>query len=101
MRSLVSWLGPWALALGLGFWEYPAFGLPNEVSYEIAAQLNTTSQSIEGVEQVTITNRTGVELSELYFHLPPNAFQRGSDTAYQRDLQAFFYVWLNEIYAGA
>ncbi|HEY5597115.1 MAG TPA: M1 family metallopeptidase [Candidatus Bipolaricaulota bacterium] len=76
-----------------------AFGLPNEVSYHIEAKLDTTFNFILGAEQVTITNHTGTPLPELYFHLPPNAFKRGADTSYQRDLKAFYNVGLDWIYA--
>lgn len=76
-----------------------AFGLPNEVSYHIEATLDTTFNFILGTERVTITNHSGVPLPELYFHLPPNAFKRGADTSYQRDLKAFYNVELDWLYA--
>ena len=65
-----------------------AWGLPNEVSYEIDARLNTDTNVITGEETLTLTNRTGGTLDELVFHLYPNAFRRGANTFYQQELRA-------------
>jgi len=65
----------------------PAWGLPNEVAYDIEARLDTDTNVITGKETFTLTNRTGGALNELVFHLYPNAFKRGADTFYQQELQ--------------
>lgn len=74
--------------------------LPNEVSYEITAQLDVQNQVVLASQQVTVTNRTAQALQELYFHVPPNAFTRGADTAYQRDLKTFLNTDVDRIYAN-
>ena len=77
-----------------------AFGLPNEVSYDIDARLDAETHAITGEAALTFTNRTGGPLDQIVFHLYPNAFKRGSDTFYQRELQQKAGVEdLDEIYA--
>ncbi len=77
-----------------------AWGLPNELSYEIDARLNTDANVITGEETLTLTNRTDGPLDQLVFHLYPNAFKRGADTFYQRELREKAGIEdLDEIYA--
>jgi hypothetical protein len=80
LRALLSWVLLSFALIGT------AYALPNEVSYTIAAALDTEQNIIEGRETVELINRTGRELSELYFHVYPNAFKRGSNSQYQREL---------------
>lgn len=40
--------------------------------YNITATLNPTDLTISGAQRVAVSNRTGVTLTELYFHLYPN-----------------------------
>lgn len=78
-----------------------AYGLPNEVQYTIDAELDMQKNVITGSETIQITNRTGQTLSELYFHVYPNAFKRNSQSQYQRDLQSIAGIRdLNRIYAN-
>ncbi|OGF56306.1 MAG: hypothetical protein A2Z21_03905 [Candidatus Fraserbacteria bacterium RBG_16_55_9] len=74
------------------------YGLPNAVRYTIDAELDTQNNVIIGSEAIQITNRTGQTLNELYFHVYPNAFKRGSNSQYQRDLQ-ISGISLGRIYA--
>ncbi|MCI0496154.1 M1 family metallopeptidase, partial [candidate division KSB1 bacterium] len=48
------------------------------VHYQIHAKLDTLNRSISGIEKLIYKNNSPDTLSELYFHLYPNAFQRGS-----------------------
>ncbi|MFN4218179.1 MAG: M1 family aminopeptidase [Candidatus Bipolaricaulia bacterium] len=68
-------------------WAFVSLALPNEIDYTISAQLDTTKNIIIGTETVRFTNRTGTALTELYFHVVPNAFKRGANTKYQQELQ--------------
>ena len=60
---------------------------PNEVAYTIDAELDPTRNVVVGRQTVDFTNRTGQALEELYFHVYPNAFKRGSNSYYQRELK--------------
>lgn len=68
-------------------WAFVSLALPNEIAYTISAQLDTAKSIIIGTETVRFTNRTGITLTELYFHVVPNAFKRGANTKYQQELQ--------------
>lgn len=70
----------WSLSLA-------ASAFPNEIEYRIVAQLDTTKNVITATETVRFANRTGTVLSELYFHVVPNAFKRGTNSKYQQDLR--------------
>nr|BAL56218.1 aminopeptidase [uncultured Acetothermia bacterium]BAL59908.1 aminopeptidase N [Candidatus Acetothermum autotrophicum] len=80
-------------AVGIGLicvvsvFSVASFALPNEITYTISAQLDTAKNIITATETVRFTNRTGTTLTELYFHVVPNAFKRGADTKYQQELQ--------------
>ncbi len=95
MKSLFSLLAGFILIVGI---STTSWALPNDVSYEINATLNTDSHFISGVQTMSFTNRTGIELNELYFHVVSNAFTRGSDTLYQQDLSRFLVVTVDRIY---
>ncbi len=60
---------------------------PNEVSYTIEAELDPLQNVVVGSQTVEFVNRTGQTLEELYFHVYPNAFRRGSNSFYQQELQ--------------
>jgi len=80
------------VGISVGFWfvvvwAFVSLALPNEIEYTISAQLDTAKNIIVGTEIVRFTNRTGTVLSELYFHVVPNAFKRGANTKYQQELQ--------------
>lgn len=47
---------------------------PNRVDYEIQARLDGETKILEASETIRWTNNTGVETSELHFHLYLNAF---------------------------
>jgi len=86
--ALLGTLGPRVLAL------------PNEVSYDISARLDVAQQRVVGIQRVTLKNNTGEALPVLFFNLPPNAFSRHSDTAYQRDLKRFLNATLSAVFSG-
>lgn len=87
MRTRIGLLtiGLWILISVCG--ALVSLALPNEIEYAISAQLDTTKNIIIGSELVRFTNRTGTALTELYFHVVPNAFKRGANTKYQQELQ--------------
>ncbi|MCS7197750.1 MAG: M1 family aminopeptidase [Candidatus Bipolaricaulota bacterium] len=68
-------------------WSFVSSALPNEIEYTISAQLDIAKNIIIGSEVVRFTNRTGTTLTELYFHVVPNAFKRSANTKYQQELQ--------------
>ncbi len=84
-RALSQSISFWLLISCL--WVLTSYALPNEIEYTISAQLDTTKNVITGTETVRFTNRTGTALTELYFHVVPNAFKRGANTKYQQELQ--------------
>ncbi len=84
-RALSRIISSWLLISCLGV--LTSYALPNEIEYTISAQLDTEKNIITGTETVRFTNRTGTELTELYFHVVPNAFKRGANTKYQQELQ--------------
>ncbi|MDW8329184.1 MAG: M1 family aminopeptidase [Candidatus Bipolaricaulota bacterium] len=75
----------WLLILIWCSWASHA--LPNEIEYSIVAQLDVSKNVIVATQTVRFTNRTGTALSELYFHVVPNAFKRGANSKYQQDLR--------------
>jgi len=89
-----------ALAICLLIVPLGAYGLPNEVSYTIEASLDPDNNIITGRALIEVTNRTGEELTRLYFHVYPNAFRRGSNSYYQQELQRIAGIYdLDRIYA--
>lgn len=66
--ALVSVLWPWATA----------FALPNEISYEIQARLDTKEHKLYGSERILFTSKADKPLTELYLHLWPNRFAEES-----------------------
>lgn len=81
-------------------WGSLAYALPNEISYTIEATLDTQKNIIMGHEEMSFTNKTGHDLSELYFHAYPNAFKRGSNSQYQKDLFVLAGIDPIRIYAN-
>lgn len=88
----------WVFALILSS-AFIASALPNEVDYTIQAQLDTTQNIIIAQEQVRFVNRTGTTLSEIWFHLYPNAFKKNSNSNFQQQLQRIGGVNPNQLYA--
>ena len=93
-HEFVIFLALWFLWCGL------AYALPNEINYNVEAVLDTQKNIIMGREEVSFTNKTGHDLSELYFHVYPNAFKRGANSQYQRDLWALAGIDPARIYAN-
>ena len=79
------------VALGLLITTQSVDGLaqPNEVSYQIKAELNPDSKTLIGSEVITFTNNTGQSLNEIYIYLHPNRFKPGSVTALHEDYEDF------------
>jgi hypothetical protein len=66
-------------------WPSHVSGQAREVvSYEIQVRLDAEAKRLDGRERVTLLNRTSQPVSELYFHLYPNAF-RGPDSTFMRE----------------
>lgn len=87
-RAVFSFYGFYGVLLLLLFAPAAnAAALPNEVSYTIDAELDPVRNVIVGRETVDFVNHTGETLEEIYFHVYPNAFKRGSNSYYQRELQ--------------
>jgi hypothetical protein len=88
------------IALLACFFSFAAYGLPNEVSYLIEAELLPLQNVVVGNEILSFTNHSGQALSDLYFHIYPNAFRRGSNSQYQQDLTNVAKISnINSIYA--
>jgi hypothetical protein len=66
------------------------------VHYRIHAKLDTLNRSIYGIEELTYKNNSPDTLSELYFHVYPNAFQRGSIMDKEVAAASFTLIRTNE-----
>ncbi|MCU0644571.1 MAG: M1 family metallopeptidase, partial [bacterium] len=66
------------------------------VHYKIHAKLDTLTNSIDGIENLIYTNNSPDTLSELYFHLYPNAFQPGSIMAKEVEAASFKLIRTEE-----
>lgn len=66
-----------------------AWVLPNEISYEIKARLETKEHKLIGNERILFTNKADKALHELYLHLWPNRFAQGSVQAREMGERAF------------
>jgi len=80
--------------------SWAAYSLPNGVDYAIEARLDIQQNIIYGYEQVIFTNRTGGPLVEIYFYVYPNAFKRGSESQYIKDLRSKAGISPERIYAN-
>jgi len=89
-----------ALAALLGTLGPHVSASPNEVSYDIRVRLDVAQQRVVGTQRVTLKNNTGEALPVLFFNLPPNAFSRHADTAYQRDLKRFLNATLGAVFSN-
>ena len=49
-------------------------------NYNIVADVNPETRTVTGIEKVSYKNRTGMELSQIYFNLHLNAFKRTAAT---------------------
>ncbi|OQX95743.1 hypothetical protein B6I21_03870, partial [candidate division KSB1 bacterium 4572_119] len=56
---------------GADYWQ-------QHVDYEISVELDHTNRKLSGHEKLTYYNHSPDTLSEIYFHLYPNAFKKGS-----------------------
>ncbi len=54
-------------------------------SYSLEVTLDTENHTLEGEELVNFFNDTGAGLSELYFHLYPNAFKTSDTVIFTKD----------------
>lgn len=52
--------------------------------YAIDVTFNPDEKKVEGIQEVTVKNTEKVELSELYFHLYPNAFKTSDAAPFPR-----------------
>ncbi len=66
-----------ALVSIIALWT-TARALPNEISYEIQARLDTNEHKLYGNERILFTSKADKPLTELYLHLWPNRFAEGS-----------------------
>lgn len=80
--------------------SWVAYSLPNGVDYVIEARLDVQQNIIYGHEEVIFTNRTGKPLAEIYFHVYPNAFKRGAQSQYIKDLKSKAGISPERIYAN-
>ncbi|MBI3660757.1 M1 family metallopeptidase [Candidatus Acetothermia bacterium] len=89
----------WIFAFLLS-WSVVASALPNDVDYSIQAQLDTVKNVITAQEQVRFVNHTGAALSEIWFHLYPNAFKKNSNSNFQQQLQRIGRIDPSRLYAN-
>jgi len=83
------------IIIALAWWSWHAIALPNEISYDIQARLDTHAHKIFGTERVLFTNRAEKPLTELYLHLWPNRFAEGSVQAREMGADSFDLLFPN------
>jgi hypothetical protein len=83
------------IIIALTWWSWHAIALPNEISYDIQAQLDTHAHKIFGTERILFTNRAEKPLTELYLHLWPNRFAEGSVQAREMGADSFDRLFPN------
>lgn len=76
------------------FWT-SALALPNEISYEIQARLDTKEHKLYGNERILFTSKADKPLTELYLHLWPNRFSEGSVQAREMGQLSFDVLFPN------
>lgn len=69
--------------------------LPNEISYEIQARLDTNAHTLYGTERILFTSKAEKPLTELYLHLWPNRFAEGSVQAREMGANSFDRLFPN------
>lgn len=83
------------IIIALAWWSWHAIALPNEISYDIQARLDTHAHKIFGTERILFTNRAEKPLTELYLHLWPNRFAEGSVQAREMGADSFDRLFPN------
>ncbi len=83
-----------ALVAVLGLWT-SVFALPNEISYEIHARLDTKEHKLYGSERILFTSKADKPLTELYLHLWPNRFAEDSIQAREMGALSFDRLFPN------
>ncbi len=83
------------IIIALAWWSWLAPALPNEISYDIQARLDTREQKIFGTERILFTSRADKPLKELYLHLWPNRFSEGSVQAREMGPDSFDRLFPN------
>jgi hypothetical protein len=81
--------------VALGWLSVTALALPNEISYEIQARLDTTNHKLYGTERILFTSKADKPLTELYLHLWPNRFAEGSVQAREMGANSFDMLFPN------
>ena len=66
------------------------------VHYKILAKLDTSTRSIDGIQNLIYQNNSPDTLAELYFHLYPNAYQPGSIMAKELKAASFELIRAKE-----
>jgi hypothetical protein len=70
--------------------------------YEIDVVLDTEAHTLKGTEKITFTNTEGLDLSEVYLHLYPNAFTKENhpslfDTGVDEINEQYGYVTIDSV----
>jgi len=84
-----------AIIIALAWWSGHVIALPNEISYDIQARLDTQEQKIFGTERILFTSKAEKPLTELYLHLWPNRFSEGSVQAREMGPDSFDRLFPN------
>lgn len=84
-----------ALSVGLCYVAVNALALPNEISYEIQARLDTQEHKLYGTERILFTSKAEKPLRELYLHLWPNRFAEGSVQSREMGAHSFDMLFPN------
>lgn len=85
----------WLAFASLGWLCVTALALPNEISYEIQARLDTKDHKLYGSERILFTSKADKPLNELYLHLWPNRFSEESIQAREMGQLAFDRLFPN------
>ncbi len=94
MRKNLWLVGTFAL-VGLFWCTLTVSALPNEISYEIQARLDTNEHKLYGTERILFTSKAEKPLTELYLHLWPNRFAEGSVQAREMGAHSFDRLFPN------
>ncbi len=84
-----------SLSVGLCYVALNALALPNEISYEIQARLDTQEHKLYGTERILFTSKADKPLRELYLHLWPNRFAEGSVQSREMGANSFDMLFHN------
>jgi hypothetical protein len=83
------------IVIALAWWGGHVIALPNEISYDIQARLDTQEHKIFGTECILFTSKAEKPLTELYLHLWPNRFAEGSVQAREMGADSFDRLFPN------